>query len=99
MAVVRLFVRDLGLRSRLAEAAAASGLDVDLADPVLAIVDLTDEPSLSSFLEDRPGCVAIGFYPHVQRALAERARSYGIEPIEKRILFGDTARVLLRFSA
>jgi hypothetical protein len=81
---MKLYVRDLALRSRF------DGVDV----PDLIVVDLADERSVEAFERDRPPGRAIGFYPHVRRDLAERARQLGIEPVEKRILFEDVARAL-----
>ncbi len=86
-----MYVNDLALRVRV-ESVGAGEADV-------AVVDLSDERAVEAFLADRPSCPALGFYPHVRRDLAELAREHGIEPIEKRVFFADTAAVLGRFAS
>lgn len=74
---MRLYIRDLALRSRVE----SLGVDADV------VVDLADRRCVEKYAAERPPGRAVGFYPHVQGDLADRARELGIEPVEKRVFF------------
>lgn len=96
---VRLYVRDLALRSRVEGAVRAAGMQVDASGEGLAVVDLADDACVQRYASEGFAGPAIGFYPHVQRELADRARGLGIEPLEKREFFDDTSAVLVRHAS
>lgn len=85
---VRLYVRDLTLRSRLEGAARALGCALEDPDPDVAIVDLADPSAVTAFEIDDPRCRRVGFYAHRQTEFLEVADRLGAEPVEKRDLFG-----------
>lgn len=105
MRSVKLYVRDLLLRSEVDMAVQKIGLSTEHDDPVLVVVDLSDDEAFREFVEDLgragregvPRTPAIGFFPHVRKELATHAWEHGIEPFEKRVFFADVQGLLERF--
>lgn len=105
MGSVKLYIRDLLLRTEVAMAAEKAGFSTEEGDPSLVVVDLADDGSFQEFVEDLgragrkdvPRTPAIGFFPHVRKELAEHAWEHGIEPFEKRVFFADVPALLRRF--
>ena len=82
MGWIRIIGRDLKDRDRLERAAAAAGLSLDPTDaaPEVVVVDL-DREGIPDGLPE--GVKTIGYYSHVNEALAERAAVAGIDAIPR----------------
>ena len=94
MAWMKVVGRDLKDRDRLERAAKAAGLGLGPQrdePPAIVVIDL-DREGIPTDLP--PGALAVGYYSHVNEAIAERAEAAGIAAIRRGTFWKDIDQIL-----